>query len=87
MGPGVSCDEEAAETVGQERLRRFVREMQLVRRFFVREMQLVRRFEERCAREYAMGRISGFCHLYIGQEAVAVGAIISHQSPRKSFGL
>src|SRR5262249_23000972 len=40
-----------------------------------REMLLIRRFEEKCAEAYSMGKIGGFCHLYIGQEAVAVGAI------------
>jgi pyruvate dehydrogenase E1 component alpha subunit len=39
------------------------------------QMLLIRRFEERCAQSYSMGKIGGFCHLYIGQEAVAVGAI------------
>src|SRR5262250_1173060 len=34
-----------------------------------------RRFEEKCAESYSLGKIGGFCHLYIGQEAVAVGAI------------
>jgi len=38
-------------------------------------MLLSRRFEEKCAESYQMGRIGGFCHLYIGQEAVAVGGI------------
>jgi len=38
-------------------------------------MLLQRRFEERCAEAYALGRIGGFCHLYIGQEAVGAGAI------------
>ncbi|HEX6589274.1 MAG TPA: pyruvate dehydrogenase (acetyl-transferring) E1 component subunit alpha [Longimicrobiales bacterium] len=38
-------------------------------------MLLGRRLEDRCAEAYALGRIGGFCHLYIGQEAVAVGAI------------
>jgi len=38
-------------------------------------MMLVRRFEEKAAEMYARGRIGGFLHLYIGQEAVAVGAI------------
>lgn len=41
----------------------------------LRSMLLQRRFEERCAEAYAMGRIGGFCHLYIGQEAVGTGAI------------
>jgi pyruvate dehydrogenase E1 component alpha subunit len=38
------------------------------------QMQLVRRFEEKAAEMYAMGKIGGFLHLYIGKEAVAVGA-------------
>ncbi len=40
-----------------------------------RRMVMIRRFEEAAARAYQKGRIGGFCHLYIGQEAVAVGAI------------
>ena len=41
----------------------------------LREMLLMRRFEERAAEAYALGKIGGFCHLYIGQEAVGAGAI------------
>ena len=37
------------------------------------DMATIRRFEERCGQVYAMGQIGGFCHLYIGQEAVVVG--------------
>ncbi len=40
-----------------------------------RKMYLVRRFEERAGQQYGLGKIAGFCHLYIGQEAVAVGAV------------
>lgn len=40
-----------------------------------RQMLLVRRFEEKSAEAYSAGKIGGFCHLYIGQEAVAIGAI------------
>jgi pyruvate dehydrogenase E1 component alpha subunit len=40
-----------------------------------KQMLLIRRFEERSAEMYALGKIGGFCHLYIGEEAVAVGAI------------
>ena len=40
---------------------------------FYRDMLLIRRFEERAGQLYGMGLIGGFCHLYIGQEAVAVG--------------
>ncbi|HXF96697.1 MAG TPA: thiamine pyrophosphate-dependent enzyme, partial [Gemmatimonadales bacterium] len=42
-------------------------------RRMLREMLLIRRFEEKAAEAYALGKIGGFCHLYIGQEAVAVG--------------
>ncbi|MEO0755000.1 MAG: pyruvate dehydrogenase (acetyl-transferring) E1 component subunit alpha [Pseudomonadota bacterium] len=38
-----------------------------------RMMLLIRRFEERAGQLYGMGHIAGFCHLYIGQEAVVVG--------------
>jgi len=44
-------------------------------RQMMRDMLLARRFEEKVAEGYALGKIGGFCHLYIGQEAVAVGAI------------
>ncbi|MGH7070868.1 MAG: pyruvate dehydrogenase (acetyl-transferring) E1 component subunit alpha, partial [Acetobacteraceae bacterium] len=36
-------------------------------------MLLIRRFEEKAGQLYGMGLIGGFCHLYIGQEAVVVG--------------
>ena len=38
-------------------------------------MLLQRRFEERCAEAYALGKVGGFCHLYIGQEAVSTGTL------------
>jgi pyruvate dehydrogenase E1 component alpha subunit len=40
---------------------------------YYREMLLIRRFEEKAGQLYGMGLIGGFCHLYIGQEAVVVG--------------
>ena len=40
---------------------------------FYRDMLLIRRFEEKAGQLYGMGLIGGFCHLYIGQEAVVVG--------------
>ena len=40
---------------------------------FYRDMLLIRRFEEKAGQLYGMGLIAGFCHLYIGQEAVVVG--------------
>src|SRR6202167_1271778 len=39
----------------------------------LRQMLLIRRFEEKAGQMYGMGLIGGFCHLYIGQEAVVVG--------------
>ncbi|HEU4595436.1 MAG TPA: pyruvate dehydrogenase (acetyl-transferring) E1 component subunit alpha [Pyrinomonadaceae bacterium] len=39
------------------------------------QMVLIRRFEEKAAEAYTLGKIGGFCHLYIGQEAVAVGSL------------
>jgi TPP-dependent pyruvate/acetoin dehydrogenase alpha subunit len=46
---------------------------------FYREMLLIRRFEEKAGQLYGMGLIGGFCHLYIGQEAIVVG---SRRRPR-----
>lgn len=43
-----------------------------LKRYF-RDMLLIRRFEEKAGQLYGMGLIGGFCHLYIGQEAVVVG--------------
>ncbi len=40
---------------------------------YYRDMLLIRRFEEKAGQLYGMGQIAGFCHLYIGQEAVVVG--------------
>lgn len=45
-----------------------------------RQMLLIRRFEEKSAEMYALGKIAGFLHLYIGQEAVAVGSIAAIRS-------
>ena len=47
----------------------------------LRTMMLIRRFEERCAEWYTRGKIGGFLHLYIGEEAVATG-VISALSPQ-----
>jgi pyruvate dehydrogenase E1 component alpha subunit len=44
-------------------------------RHLLREMLRVRRFEEKCAELYSAGKIRGFLHLYIGEEAVAVGVM------------
>jgi pyruvate dehydrogenase E1 component alpha subunit len=50
---------------------------------YYRDMLLIRRFEEKAGQMYGMGLIGGFCHLYIGQEAVVVG-IQSAQQPMDS---
>ena len=44
---------------------------------WLRDMILIREFENRCAQAYQQAKIGGFCHLYIGQEALAVGTINS----------
>jgi pyruvate dehydrogenase E1 component subunit alpha len=44
-------------------------------RGWLRRMVLIRRFEEKAGEAYSLGKIGGFCHLYIGQEAVAVGSL------------
>src|SRR6202162_1629137 len=47
---------------------------------YYRQMLLIRRFEEKAGQMYGMGLIGGFCHLYIGQEAVVVGGMAVAQS-------
>src|SRR6185312_670911 len=49
-------------------------------RDWLRQMLLIRRFEEKAGEAYSLGKIGGFCHLYIGQEAVAVGSLAALQS-------
>src|SRR5689334_4798132 len=44
-------------------------------RRWLRQMLLIRRFEEKAGEAYSLGKVGGFCHLYIGQEAVAVGTM------------
>jgi pyruvate dehydrogenase E1 component alpha subunit len=64
----------AAKEAGQEKEHdsppEFTREQELAA---LRDMLLIRRFEEKAGQLYGMGAIGGFCHLYIGQEAVGVG--------------
>jgi pyruvate dehydrogenase E1 component alpha subunit len=55
-------------------------------RTLYRQMQLIRRVEEECARAYAQGKIGGFLHLYIGQEAIAVGANAALQAKDYMIG-
>jgi pyruvate dehydrogenase E1 component alpha subunit len=61
---------------GQHTVAAFSREEELTS---YREMLLIRRFEEKAAQLYGMGLIGGFCHLYIGQEAVVVGMKMAMQ--------
>src|SRR5688572_16083633 len=42
---------------------------------WLKDMLLIREFEVRCMQAYQQARIGGFCHIYIGQEACAVGTI------------
>jgi pyruvate dehydrogenase E1 component alpha subunit len=51
---------------------------------FYKDMLLIRRFEEKAGQLYGMGLINGFCHLYIGQEAVVVGMQSSISNARDS---
>jgi len=60
----------AASAAGTPPVLAFTREQELLA---YREMLLIRRFEEKAGQLYGMGFIGGFCHLYIGQEAVVVG--------------
>ncbi len=55
---------------GNGSIAEFTREQELKA---LRDMLLIRRFEEKAGQLYGMGAIGGFCHLYIGQEAVVVG--------------
>jgi pyruvate dehydrogenase E1 component alpha subunit len=60
-GADISVADARPNTSGEDLLR------------YYREMLLIRRFEEKAGQLYGMGLIGGFCHLYIGQEAVVVG--------------
>lgn len=55
-----------------EQNRRFDASVEQMAEFY-RQMLLIRRFEEKAGQLYGLGLIGGFCHLYIGQEAVAIG--------------
>ena len=67
---------QAAETAGAKRRTRAAKEVSMTRDQLLqayRDMLQIRRFEEKAGQLYGMGLIGGFCHLYIGQEAVVVG--------------
>ena len=66
QNPGVSTMSQADRAQGTD---------PAVLKDLLEKMLLLRRFEEKAAELYTLGKIGGFCHLYIGQEAVGVGAI------------
>src|SRR6201996_429524 len=68
--PKKSVANEAGQDKASDSPPPFTREQELVA---LRDMLLIRRFEENAGQLYGMGAIGGFCHLYIGQEAVVVG--------------
>jgi pyruvate dehydrogenase E1 component alpha subunit len=68
--PKKSVTKEAGRDKGDGSPPEFTREQELSA---LRDMLLIRRFEEKAGQLYGMGAIGGFCHLYIGQEAVVVG--------------
>ena len=65
-----AAKETAQETAKGAAPPEFTREQELGA---LRDMLLIRRFEEKAGQLYGMGAIGGFCHLYIGQEAIVVG--------------
>jgi pyruvate dehydrogenase E1 component alpha subunit len=62
-----------AKTMAPQRATGATLEPELARQL-LSDMLLIRRFEEKAAEAYALGKVGGFLHLYIGEEAVAVGA-------------
>jgi len=68
--PKKSVAKETAQGNGADTPPEFTREQELSA---LRDMLLIRRFEEKAGQLYGMGAIGGFCHLYIGQEAIVVG--------------
>ena len=59
-----------AGPAGDKKIAELTKEQELTA---YRDMLMIRRFEEKAGQMYGMGLIGGFCHLYIGQEAVVVG--------------
>ncbi len=86
-GAGVAAEPAAPETLNPDDLREEHQERQQHQRTAIEtlepatllamlyQMMHIRHFEEKAAEAYTLGKIGGFCHLYIGQEAVAVGSI------------
>jgi pyruvate dehydrogenase E1 component alpha subunit len=70
MPPGKSSAAATKSTAAGATKLQFTKEQELTA---LRDMLLIRRFEEKAGQLYGMGAIGGFCHLYIGQEAVVTG--------------
>src|SRR5579871_3310577 len=70
VSPKKSAASDTVQANGAHAPPPFTREQELKA---LRDMLLIRRFEEKAGQLYGMGAIGGFCHLYIGQEAVVVG--------------
>jgi pyruvate dehydrogenase E1 component alpha subunit len=68
--PKKSVAKESGQEKGNGSPPEFTKEQEITA---LRDMLLIRRFEEKAGQLYGMGAIGGFCHLYIGQEAVVVG--------------
>lgn len=71
----ISSPKTARTSVGLHDKARLKKEDPALLRDMLEKMLLIRRFEEKSAELYTLSKIGGFCHLYIGQEAVAVGAL------------
>ena len=68
-----SVKEDKAKSQGKDSSQsKFSKETYL---FWYEKMQLIRKFEEKAGQLYGQQKIKGFCHLYIGQEACALGAV------------
>ena len=72
--PKASAQKKSSETAKRAAVPDFTKSQEMQA---YRDMLLIRRFEERCGQLYGMGLIGGFCHLYIGQEAVITGIMMA----------
>ena len=70
MASQASASRKSPKKEDNKRIAEFDRDQEM---HALREMLMIRRFEEKAGQLYGMGFIGGFCHLYIGQEAVVVG--------------
>ena len=72
--PKASAQKKSSETAKRAAVPDFTKSQEMQA---YRDMLLIRRFEERCGQLFGMGLIGGFCHLYIGQEAVITGIMMA----------